>query len=290
MYVFYNGKLVEKENVLISPFDHGFLYGLGLFETFRMYHGHPFLLDDHLNRLNQGLKKMNIELKLEREEVVDALRMVLEANELENAYVRLNISAGEGEIGLQTIPYDKPNWLIFVKPLPVAKGFLEKDALIVKVSRNTPEADERLKSHHYLNNMVAKREIGANPNLEGIFLTREGYLAEGIVSNVFWVKDAVLYTPSIETGILNGITRQFICELATILGVEVKEGLFVPEVAMEADEMFVTNSIQEIVRIRSFAGKQLPSNQHAMISELQTYYRQYCNTLWSRQEIKKGRV
>ena len=112
MYLYMNGELVPKEEALISPFDHGFLYGLGLFETFRTYNGHPFLLDDHLERLNRGLEELNIDVSYTRNEILHALQLLQEENKLEDAYFRLNVSAGLGEIGLQTEPYVKPNMII----------------------------------------------------------------------------------------------------------------------------------------------------------------------------------
>lgn len=205
MFIYLNGDLVRKEDAVISPFDHGFLYGMGLFETIRVYNGHPFLLDDHLQRLNNSLEVLNIKTRYTRDEILEILHPLLKINELTDAYVRLNVSAGIGEIGLQTEPYVHPNLIIFAKPLPPAKGLQEKKSVILQLKRNTPEGFERLKSHHYLNNILAKREIGDHPECEGIFLTEDGYLAEGIVSNLFWIKDQKLYTPALETGILDGI-------------------------------------------------------------------------------------
>ncbi|MBY0124437.1 aminodeoxychorismate lyase [Bacillus sp. S/N-304-OC-R1] len=282
MYLYMNGKLVGKEDALISPFDHGFLYGMGLFETFRTYGGHPFLLDDHLDRLNNGLKVLNIDVRYTREEIVKAIRLLLKENKLEDAYFRLNVSAGIGEIGLQTEAYENPNLIIFAKPLPPQNPFQEKKAVILKLKRNTPEGYERLKSHHYLNNILAKREIGNSPDCEGIFLTKEEFLAEGVVSNLFWIKESTLFTPAIETGILNGITRQFIISLARKNGMHIHEGFFSLDEAIQAEEMFVSNSIQEMVPISSFDGKQMPGAKGEKVRKLQRLYQQHTVNLWSR--------
>lgn len=284
MFVYINGELVRKEDVVISPFDHGFLYGMGLFETFRVYNGHPFLLDDHIERLNNGLHVLNINAQYTREQIVDALHLLLKKNHLQDAYIRLNVSAGVGEIGLQTEPYYDPNVIIFSKPLPPMKG-VEKKAKILNLTRNTPEGHERLKSHHYLNNILAKREIGQSMDCEGIFLTAEGYLAEGVVSNLFWIKDHVLYTPAIDTGILNGITRQFVLSLARKNGMETREGFFPINAALEADEVFVTNSIQEIVPIVEIAGSIKPGKTGEMVRKLQQKYRGYTDIAWGRKEL-----
>lgn len=286
MFIYVNGEVVNEAEVRISPFDHGFLYGIGLFETFRIYGGHPFLLDDHLNRLNQGLKQLNIQTEFRREQVLPMLQQLLNKNNFNDAYIRFNVSAGIGEIGLTVNPYQDPNVLIFSKPLPVFKE--EKSIKILNLRRNTPESNTRLKSHHYLNNVLAKREIGADPGLEGVFLTKEGFLAEGIVSNLFWIKENILFTPSIETGILNGVTRMFVIYLAKKLGFSVKEGYFHPEEILNADEVFLTNSIQEIVPVNMFEKCIKPGKQGSKVNLLNRHYQNLRSTLWSRDEIDLG--
>lgn len=285
MYIYLNGQFVKKEEAAISPFDHGFLYGLGLFETFRVYEGHPFLLDDHIERLNQGMSEIGIEKHFDREEVNPILQKLLKINQLTNAYIRFNVSAGIGEVGLQTEPFKRPNVIIFPKSLPPAGELVEKRSVLLNIKRNKPEGKERLKSHHFMNNLLAKKEIGAAPEQEGIFLTHEGYVAEGIVSNIFWKKGNILYTPSLRTGILNGITRQFILELAKTMQIDSQEGLYRPEEIQEADEVFVTNSIQEIVPINDAWGYSLPGKQGAFVQKLHQIYRSYSSRLWTRMEI-----
>jgi 4-amino-4-deoxychorismate lyase len=285
MLIYLNGQFINKEDARISPFDHGFLYGIGLFETFRVYEGHPFLLDDHLERLNQGLDELFIKYRFTRDEVNKILQELLEVNQLTNAYIRLNVSAGMGEVGLQVGPYLEPNLIIFPKPLPPPGELNEKKAVLLKVKRNSPEGQERLKSHHFLNNVLAKREIGDQPDVEGIFLNEQGFLAEGVVSNLFWIKGNVLYTPAVRTGILNGITRQFVMQLARKNNLQVQEGFYSTEQALEADEMFVTNSIQEIVPISHFEGQHLPGKKGQRVQQLHKDYRHYSTSLWSRHSI-----
>ncbi|GAA0329455.1 aminodeoxychorismate lyase [Bacillus carboniphilus] len=255
MFIYINGKIVHKDEVTISPFDHGFLYGLGVFETFRTYEGKPFLFNEHWDRLQQGLTELNIHLKFSKEEIFHAVQTLCSKNQWPESRLRLNISAGVGDVGLQTSPYLDPNVLIFQSPLPETKVKQVKKLKVLKRTRNTPEGEFRLKSHHYLNNILAKREIGDNPALEGLFLTTEGYVAEGIVSNVFWVKSGELFTPTVKTGILNGITRQFVMKLANYLGIGVHEGFYEMSDLLSADEVFVTNSIQEIVPIDAVQGE-----------------------------------
>lgn len=289
MYMFLNGEVIKEEDARISPFDHGFLYGMGLFETFRVYEGHPFLLKDHLKRLNSSLKVLGIQKFLEIEEVKHILRVLLEKNGLKNAYIRLNISAGIGAVGLPVEPYEHPTVMMFVKPLPEASVLVEKEAQFLKVNRNTPEGPLRLKSHHYMNNLLAKKEIGSRTDLEGIFLTKEGFVAEGIVSNIFWVIENTLFTPDLRTGILSGITRSFILELAKKSGMKVEEGFYKPEMLTIASEVFVTNSIQEIVGISKLNEFVYPGSNGELVQALHNEYRSYTFTLWSKEEIFEQR-
>lgn len=283
MFININGDIVDQKEAVISAYDHGYLYGVGVFETFRTYDGHPFLFDDHFNRLKESLKELQITLPYTKVELLHEVKRTIETNDMVDAYVRLNISAGAGEIGLQTEPYFSPQIIIYVKPIgePIRK---EKRGVILSLRRNSPEGALRLKSHHYLNNILAKREVGNDPAIEGIFLSQQGVLAEGIVSNLFWVKEGVLYTPSLSTGILNGITRQYIMRAAQKLGVSIIEGSFEEEELFKADEVFVTNSIQEIVPLRQIEHKLLPGLDGSVTNRLILQYEQHRISLYSRTE------
>ncbi len=276
---------MKQEKAKISPFDHGFLYGIGIFETFRMYNGHPFLLDDHLERLHQGLQELNIKYSLKREDVLSILTKLKTHNELPNAYVRLNVSAGIGEIGLRSEPYPEPTIIVFQKKLPSVSGLSSKEGRFLSIRRNTPETGFRLKSHHYLNNMAAKREIGSTASIEGIFLTEQGYVAEGITSNIFWYKNHTLYTPKIETGILNGITRQFVLSLSDQLGVKTNEGCYSKEHLLSAEEIFFTNSVQGVVPISQLDAQVFPGCEGELVKMLSTAYQEKTGDLWSHHEL-----
>lgn len=272
MYAFINGEIKRNNDVLISPFDHGFLYGVGVFETFRTYEGKVFLLEEHVNRMNAALRELNIDLHVTGREVENIVARLVEANGWANSYIRFNVSAGEGEIGLQTVPYKQPNVIVFQKPLQPAGKISEKSGIWLETRRTRPEGAFRLKSHHYLNNIFGKREVGNDPLTEGLFLTEDGFVAEGVVSNLFWVKGKTVYTPSLDTGILNGVTRLFVIELARSAGFHVNEGLFTPAEAEAADEVFVTNSIQEIVPLSSLNEKPFPGQRGETV---QLFFKQY---------------
>ncbi|MGG1638093.1 aminodeoxychorismate lyase [Paenibacillus sp. NRS-1760] len=255
MKVELNGSVMDASEAVISVYDHGFLYGIGLFETFRTYEGKPYLLDRHMKRLCSGCDQLGIQYTPNMEELRSSVNELLEANELKDGYIRLTVSAGEAELGLPTRDYEQPNVLMLVKALlPVndAVHMRGRELRVLQTRRNTPEGEVRFKSLHYMNNIIAKRELlasGAAPGAEGLMLSREGWLAEGIVSNLFFAKDNVVYTPELATGILPGITRERVLELAGSAGYETEEGLYSLEKLQTADEIWLTNSIQELVPV-----------------------------------------
>ncbi|WP_064091713.1 aminodeoxychorismate lyase [Rossellomorea aquimaris] len=288
MYLYVNGEIVHESEAAISPFDHGYLYGLGVFETFRTYSGHPFLLTNHLARLKRGLKELNIEETIHEQKIREILNSLLEKNQLQDAYCRLNVSAGPEEIGLRTTPYKNETMIIFQKELPPLVPLREKEGVFLQLRRNTPETTERLKSHHYLNNIAAKRELGPSHDLEGIFLSKEDYICEGITSNIFWVKNRELYTPSVETGLLNGITRQFVLALAQNLKIPVHVGLFEKEKVLEADEIFFTNSVQEIMPVSKVESLYFPGQKGKYVGMFHHQYKKYVTHLLSIEELNEG--
>lgn len=265
-----DGKLYRSDELTVSAYDHGFLYGLGFFETFRTYDGRVFLWDEHWDRLSQALADFRITMPYEKEEVLRAIEQLTKANNGEDGYFRLNISAGVHDIGLQPSHYEKPNVILFRKALPAITRGMEKNAVWLETVRNSPESANRHKSHHYANNIQARFEVESLATHEGFFLTSEGFIAEGITSNVFWVKDGKLFTPSLETGILAGITRSWILKNSHI---KVEEGLFTRDMLEAAEEVFITNAVQEIVPIKEINTKQFFGNNGAVYIALHEAYR-----------------
>ena len=248
MLCWMNGHYVESEALRISPFDHGFLYGLGFFETFRTYDGHVPFFEDHYHRLMEALRHSHIDMPYtiaDFKQVIETLNKEAQGD----GYFRLNVSAGVHDIGLQPTSYDKPNVIVFRKPLTERPRGKEKQAIWLKTPRNTAEGMLRFKSHHYGNNVLARFEVPNLADYEGFFLTEASFIAEGITSNIFWVKDDILYTPSLETGILGGITRKQVIQLAENVGLIVKEGMYKAAALEQAAECFVTNAVQELVPI-----------------------------------------
>ncbi|MGM0838746.1 MAG: aminodeoxychorismate lyase [Bacillota bacterium] len=290
MIVYMDGSWKPLENTSIPVMDHGFLYGVGLFETFRTYQGSPFLFQDHLKRLREGLSSVYIEWEEDDESLQQLIETALEKNGLTDGVLRLNVTAGISNWGLPNETYTKPSTLLFTRPVaPVQDG--GRKAVFLQIPRNTPEGSVRLKSHHYLNNLLGKREIAKHADAEGIFLTREGYVSEGIVSNIFWVKNNTLYTPSISTGILNGVTRQYVIHLASLLGVKVEEGTYTKEELLRSEEVFVTNSTQEMVRISRVDEVEFSVSRHPLFERLRELYKESTNRqLRSYQQAKRVEI
>jgi 4-amino-4-deoxychorismate lyase len=265
--LYVNGNIISEEQAVVSIYDHGFLYGIGLFETFRTYGGKPFLLDRHLERMARGLGELSIQHQLDPVEISSIISDLLQANGLEEAYIRYTVTAGTDVLGLPSTSYDKPTVIVYMKPLPPKNPHLDlagKALQLLELRRNTPEGSIRHKSLHYMNSILAKRELARylqSAGAEGLMLDAQGHLAEGIVSNVFFVKNDRLCTPAISTGILPGITRDYVLEVTKALGIYAEEGLYHWEDLLAADEVFITNSIQELVPITSLYDTEGRMNQ-----------------------------
>lgn len=255
MQIAMNGTVCSAESAVISVYDHGFLYGMGLFETFRTYGGVPFLLMEHLERLAAGCRELAIQYEPDEERIRELIARLLSANGLRDAYFRLSISAGTDLLGLPGDRYDAPAEILYVKalPEPIPEAWDKGRGLqLLQTRRNTPEGEFRLKSFHYMNSILGKRELAAYPwaaGAEGLFLDDCGFVSEGTVSNLFFLQDGVLYTPSPETCLLQGVTRNWVIRAAMEAGMEVEEGFYPWEAVLEADEVFLTNSIQELVPV-----------------------------------------
>lgn len=255
MKIALNGTVMESGEAVISIYDHGFLYGMGLFETFRTYGGRPYLLKQHMERLTAGCEAIGIRYNPDLNALQAMITTLLEANGLNEGYIRLTVTAGIGELGLPSSDYDQPTELMLVKALPPHNERLYeegKELRLLRTVRNTPEGAIRLKSLHYMNNIIAKRELlesGASASAEGLMVSHEGLLAEGIVSNLFFVQEDIIYTPSTDIGILPGITRQRVIELARERGYTVREGHYMYDELLAAEEVWLTTSIQELVPV-----------------------------------------
>ncbi len=253
MYVYLNDKLVSRAEALVSVFDHGFLYGDGVYETMRAYDGVIFMLDDHLMRLFRSASLIGLTIPLDTDGIKDALYDTMSANGLKNAYLRLSISRGYGPIGLDPDLCGTPTFVIIAEEMKdYPKSYYEQgiSAIVATTKRNLREAlNPRIKSLNFLNNILAKIEAKKKGAHEAIMVNAGDYITEGTVSNVFFYRDGVLCTPSVECGILDGITRNIVLDLAVREGIAAREGKFTRDDIAAATEVFITNTTMEVMPV-----------------------------------------
>lgn len=259
MYIYLNHAIVKASDAKISVFDHGFLYGDGIFETMRAYDGVIFMFDEHLNRLFRSAAFISLDIGRSISDIKIAIYETLMANSLSNAYVRLSISRGYGPIGIDPDLCKENTFVIITnefKSYPNAYYLEGIDTIISSVRRNPPEAlNPQIKSLNFLNNILAKIEAKKMQAMEAIMLNMDGFIAEGTISNIFFAKDEILYTPSINCSILDGITRGVVINLAKRNGIKIIEGQFRLEELFNASETFLTNSSMELMPVRKVNDK-----------------------------------
>jgi branched-chain amino acid aminotransferase len=261
--VYLNGQLVPHFEAKLSPFDHGFLYGYGLFETMRAYNGHIFRLDSHVTRLrcsaeSVGLTHSILTTDEGKQSLKAACVATMEANELRNARIRLTVSAGEGDMTPDPGTCSSPTVLITARnldPLPPEKYETGFKAAVSFLRRNSQSPLSRLKSTCYMENVLARTAARAAGCDEAIFLNEQGYLAEGSTTNVFLVSHGELITPCFESGVLPGITREAVLEIARTANIKATERWVQLNELIEAQEAFLTNSILELMPLVSVEGR-----------------------------------
>ncbi|WP_339060032.1 branched-chain-amino-acid transaminase [Tepidibacillus marianensis] len=260
-WIYMNGEFVQKEEAKVSVFDHGFLYGDGIFEGIRVYNGNVFRLREHVKRLYDSAKSIMLEIGMTPEEITEAIVSTVRKNNFRDAYIRLVISRGVGDLGLDPYKCSKPEIFIIVQPLALfPKEHYEKGIKIVSVPtrRNTPDAlNPQIKSLNYLNNVLVKLEANRAGASEALMLNANGYVAEGSGDNIFIVKNGVLYTPPTYLGALEGITRQAIMDVARDLGYQVIEQPFTRHDVYVADEVLLTGTAAEVIAVIDVDGRQI---------------------------------
>ncbi len=251
--IWINGTLFEKQDAKISVYDHGLLYGDGVFEGLRSYGGNVFRLDEHLARLWNSAKAILLEIPISREEMINAVNDTLKANGLKDAYIRLVVTRGAGSLGLDPNRTANPQVIIITDHITVYPEELYRQGLeIITAStlRNHPAAlNPRIKSLNYLNNILAKIESLQAGCMEALMLNHKGEVAECTADNIFLVRDGVLLTPPTDAGVLEGITRQAVIELARASGREVREVSLTRHDVYIADECFLTGTAVEVIAV-----------------------------------------
>ena len=261
MHYHVNGELVPASEASVSVRDRGFMYGDAAFETLRAYGGDVFAWDVHADRLENTCAVLSLDHGLERDDLYGRVRETLDGNDLEDAYVRLSVTRGVQPGKLTPSPAVEPTVVVVVKKLP--RGGIDGDptwggpAPVRTVgTRRIPDESipARAKTHNYLNGILARLELRGTDAEEALLLDADGFLTEGSTSNLFFVSDGALRTPSLRGPVLPGVTRSMVLNLARSENIPVEEGTYGPEMLYRADEAFLTNTTWEVRPVASVDG------------------------------------
>ncbi len=260
MKIYLNGKFVNKEDAVVSVFDHGLLYGDGVFEGIRAYNGRVFRLAEHIDRLWDSAKAIALCIPMTKSEMEKIVLETLKINKLDDAYIRLVISRGTGDLGLDPAKCPKPTIFVITDKISLYPEELYTNGLeVITVStrRTTPDTlSPNIKSLNYLNNIMAKLEAKRAGVLEAIMLNKEGYVAECSGDNIFVVKNGIVTTPPAYAGALKGVTRNAAIELIrNKLKIEVNEDLLTVYDLYCADECYLTGTAAEIIPVVKIDGR-----------------------------------
>lgn len=257
--IYLDGKFVKKEDAVISVYDHGFLYGDGVFEGIRAYDGNIFRLDQHLKRLYESAHSIMLNIQYSYDELTEIITETIRRNELQSAYIRLVVSRGVGDLGLDPYLCKNSQLVVIAEPLALfPKALYESGIEVVTVPSRRNRSDvlsPKVKSLNYMNNILVKIEAHLAGVSEALMLNDQGYVAEGSGDNVFIVKNNVILTPPSYVGALEGITRNAIIDLAKSAGYEVREEPFTRHDVFVADEVFLTGTAAEVIAVVKADGR-----------------------------------
>jgi branched-chain amino acid aminotransferase len=261
MKIYIDGKYYEKEEAKVSVFDHGLLYGDGVFEGIRIYKGKAFKLEEHLKRLYMSAKAIFLEIPLASDELTKAVNETIGQNNKIEGYIRLVVTRGVGTLGLDPAKCPKASIIIIVGDIELyPQEYYEKGiGIITASSRRLPPdgIDPRIKSLNYLNNVLARIEAREAGCLEAVMLNRDGLVAECTGDNIFIMKNNELHTPQCLCGALDGITKGVVLEIARRLGIAAKESSITRYDLYNADECFLTGTGAEIMPVTSIDGRKI---------------------------------
>jgi len=266
--VYLNGKLMPRSQARVSVLDYGFLFGFGLYETIRAYHGKPFRLDNHIARMRFSANKLGILIK--PAEIRQAVKDTVKANGFADTRIRITVSIGEGTITPNLTSCIEPTIAVLVTEYhpPAPEKYRDGFKVIVSnIRRNSLSPVTYMKSANTMEAMLARQQARTKGMDEALFLNEKGFLTEASGSNIFLVKDGNLITPRFETGILPGVTRIVVFELANQLGIKVKEKYVRLDELLQADEAFITNSLIEIVPVTGVGGKKIGKGKPGTITK-----------------------
>jgi branched-chain amino acid aminotransferase len=271
LQVYIGGKFYDKANAKISVFDHGLLYGDGVFEGIRAYSGRVFRLEAHVDRLFDSALAINLRIPMAREAVGRAIVETMELNKLRDAYIRVIVTRGAGSLGLDPRKTTDPQLIIITDSIQLYPPELYEHGLKIVTAgtiRNHPSAlNPRIKSLNYLNNILAKME-GINAGcLEALMLNQHGEVAECTGDNIFVVRKGELHTPAVNAGILEGITRDAVMELARGAGIAVFERVMDRHDIFTADECFLTGTAAEVIPVVDLDGRPIGDGKPGPITK-----------------------
>lgn len=251
--VWMNGKLVDKEAATINVYDHGLLYGDGIFEGIRAYGGEPFRLEAHVARLFRGAHHIMLEIPYTQQEIRNAIRETLAANEFQDAYIRPVVTRGVGYLGLAPNQTSNPTTFIITDQITMYPDEMYENGMPVITSticrNHTNAVPPQLKSCNYLNNILAQIDAMNAGVPEAIMLNVNGFVAECTGDNIFLIKDGKVRTPSLDQGILEGITRSVVIEICAEMGMPVEESVVTRHDLYTADEVFITGTAAEVIGV-----------------------------------------
>lgn len=268
--IFFNGEFIDREDAKISIFDHGLLYGDGVFEGIRSYNRRVFRLDEHIDRLYRSAKSIRLKIPMPKEEFKEKIIEALKVNGLDNAYMRVVVTRGVGDLGLDPRKCKAPTVFIIADKIALYPDEFYKKGLpiiVAKTRRNHPETlNPRIKSLNYLNNILAKIEAIDGGTEEALMLSVEGYVAECTGDNIFIVNNGELYTPPFEHGSLEGITQKAVIELAKKRGIKTEFRKMLPTEILEAEECFLTGTAAEIIPVVQLDGRNIGTGKPGEIT------------------------
>lgn len=274
MVICLNGDFVPEDEARISVFDHGLLYGDGVFEGIRAYGGRVFRLEQHLRRLYDSARTILLDLsaiQLTPEVFAEKILETCRLNQIHDGYIRAVATRGVGDLGLDPRKCPRPSYFVIAASIQLYPAACYETGLKViscATRRNAPTAlDPAVKSLNYLNNILAKIEVGRANADEGLMLNQEGFVAEATGDNIFVLRDGVLFTPPAASGILRGITRDAVIEVAGGQGLEVREEFFTTQFVYNADECFLTGTAAEVVPVVQVDGRTIGDGRPGAVTK-----------------------
>ena len=271
LVVYIDGEYYPKSQAKISVFDHGLLYGDGVFEGIREYNGVVFKLKEHVDRLYRSAHAIMLKIPIAKEEMTQAVVETLRKNKLKDSYIRLVVTRGLGDLGLDPRKCPKPSIIIITDTIKLHTEDAKENGITTMFSwirRNPVDATtHEIKSLNYLNSVLAKIEANANGVDEAICLESNGYIAEGVGENIFIIKNREILTPPTSTGALAGITAEVVVELAAKLGIKLTVTNLTPFMLFTADEAFFTGTAMEMVPIREVNKREIGNGKPGPVTK-----------------------